>query len=231
MLAELRALDPKPGLRFARGAGRGRGARRARPPRAPTAAGRSSSTPRPCRGCSSNNVYAARVRGGDAAARAFISECSASASWLVRSLEQRARTILKVATEIVERQERFFSRRGRRAPAADPARGRRAGSGCTNRPSAGSRPASTSSCDQGCFEFRFFFSSAIQAVAGGEAFSAAAVQERIRGLVAGRAGRRGRCRTTKSSRSSTARGLILRGGRLRNTVKEWASRHRWSAGA
>ena len=47
-----------------------------------------------------NNVYAARI-GGDAAARAFISECSASANWLVRSLEQRARTILKVATEIV----------------------------------------------------------------------------------------------------------------------------------
>ena len=38
-------------------------------------------------------------------------------------------------------------------------------------------------CDQGCFDFRFFFSSAIQAVSGGEAFSAAAVQERIRGLV------------------------------------------------
>ena len=39
-------------------------------------------------------------------------------------------------------------------------------------------------CEQGCFEFRYFFSSAIQAVAGGEAFSAAAVQERIRALVA-----------------------------------------------
>ena len=56
-----------------------------------------------------NNVYAARIRGQDAATRAFVSECSASASWLVRSLEQRARTILKVATEIVERQDRFFS--------------------------------------------------------------------------------------------------------------------------
>ena len=45
-------------------------------------------------------------------------------------------------------------------------------------------------CDQGCFEFRYFFSSAIQAVSGGEAFSAAAVQERIRGLVQARAARR-----------------------------------------
>jgi RNA polymerase sigma-54 factor len=41
------------------------------------------------------------------------------------------------------------------------------------------------SCDQGCFDFRFFFSSAIQAVAGGEAFSSAAVQERIRGVIGG----------------------------------------------
>jgi RNA polymerase sigma-54 factor len=38
-------------------------------------------------------------------------------------------------------------------------------------------------CDQGCFEFRYFFSSSIQAVAGGEAYSATAVQQRIRGLV------------------------------------------------
>jgi RNA polymerase sigma-54 factor len=44
------------------------------------------------------------------------------------------------------------------------------------------------SCEQGCFDLRFFFSSAIQAVAGGEAFSAAAVQDRIRGLIGGEGG-------------------------------------------
>ena len=124
MLAELRALDPKPGLRFARGADRGDGARRPRAPRAPTAPGRSSSTARRCRGCSSTTSTRRRPA-ATRATRAFISECSASASWLVRSLEQRARTILKVAREIVERQERFFALGRRRAAAADPARGRR----------------------------------------------------------------------------------------------------------
>jgi RNA polymerase sigma-54 factor len=183
MLAELRALDPKPGLRFAR------------PPvesavpdvhvrRAPeggwTVELNSETLPRVLM----NNVYAARVRGHDPAARAFISECSASASWLVRSLEQRARTILKVATEIVERQDRFFS--GGVAELR-PLTQRAVAGKLGLHESTISRVATGKylACDQGCFDFRFFFGSAIQAVAGGEAFSAAAVQERIRGLVQG----------------------------------------------
>lgn len=40
--------------------------------------------------------------------KVFLSECLQSASWLTRSLDQRAKTILKVAGEIVRRQERFF---------------------------------------------------------------------------------------------------------------------------
>ena len=40
--------------------------------------------------------------------RTFLSECLQSANWLTRSLEQRAKTILRVATEIVRQQERFF---------------------------------------------------------------------------------------------------------------------------
>ena len=131
-----------------------------------------------------NNVYSVRLRRGDAASRAFVSECSAGASWLVRSLEQRARTILKVATEIVQRQERFLEPRDRRAQAADPAgRGGAARAARINRKSRGGRKIPV--LRPGCFEFRYFFSSAIQAVAGGEAYSAAAVQERIRGLVQG----------------------------------------------
>src|SRR5690606_37350096 len=56
-----------------------------------------------------NNVYAAGFAAGrDSETRAFISECRSSASWLVRSLEKRARTILKVATAIVRHQGRFF---------------------------------------------------------------------------------------------------------------------------
>lgn len=40
--------------------------------------------------------------------KTFLSECLQSASWLTRSLDQRARTILTVATEIVRQQEGFF---------------------------------------------------------------------------------------------------------------------------
>lgn len=180
MLAEIRALDPKPGLRFTE-------------PRVEVAVPdvyvrrggggtftvelNAETLPRVL----TNNVYAVRV-GGDAATRAFISECSASASWLVRSLEQRARTILKVAKEIVEWQERFF----RQGPLGlRPLTQRAVADKLSLHESTISRVAAGKfmACELGCYDFHFFFSSAIQAVSGGEAFSAVAVQERIRALV------------------------------------------------
>ena len=180
MLAELRALDPKPGLRFAgvrieakvpdvhvRRAGDGTW----------TVELNGETLPRVL----VNNVYAASA-GGDARTRAFISECGASAGWLVRSLEQRARTILRVAREIVERQERFFAL----GVAGLRPLTRRAVAGRLGlHESTISRVAAGKfiSCEQGCFDFRFFFSAAIQGVEGGEAFSASAVQQRIRGLI------------------------------------------------
>ena len=123
MLAELRALDPKPGLRFARARVEVKvpdvHVRRAADGTW-TVELNSETLPRVL----VNNVYAASA-GGDARTRAFISECGANAGWLVRSLEQRARTILKVAREIVVRQERLPDvGRGRAAP-AHPARGGR----------------------------------------------------------------------------------------------------------
>jgi RNA polymerase sigma-54 factor len=187
MLAEIRALDPKPGLRFARETPQA-----AVPDvhvrRGPGGAWivelDSATLPRVLM----NNVYAARVGGPgaptDSATGAFISECRSSARWLVRSLEQRARTILKVATEIVERQDRFFSGG---VSGLRPLTQRAVAGKLGLHESTVSRVATGKyiSCDQGCFDFRFFFSSAIQAVSGGEAFSAAAVQDRIRGLVGG----------------------------------------------
>jgi RNA polymerase sigma-54 factor len=183
MLAEIRALDPKPGLRFAREAVRAA---------VPDVHGRrgpggawiveldSETLPRVLM----NNIYAVRVGGHDAATAAFISECRASARWLVRSLEQRARTILRVATEIVERQDRFFSGG---VSGLRPLTQRAVAGKLGLHESTVSRVATGKyiSCDQGCFDFRFFFSSAIQAVSGGEAFSALAVQDRIRGLIGG----------------------------------------------
>jgi RNA polymerase sigma-54 factor len=129
-----------------------------------------------------NNIYAARTMPGDGAAQAFISECRSSASWLVKALEQRARTILKVASDIVTHQERFFSLGvSELRPLTQKVVADRIGlhESTVSRVAAGKFLA----CDRGSFELRYFFSSAIQSVGGGEAYSAAAVQDRIRELV------------------------------------------------
>jgi RNA polymerase sigma-54 factor len=49
--------------------------------------------------------------------KTFVSDCMATANWLVKSLDQRAKTILKVSSEIVRQQDGFLAYR-RRAPAA-----------------------------------------------------------------------------------------------------------------
>jgi RNA polymerase sigma-54 factor len=55
--------------------------------------------------------YHARVSGSarTEADKTFLSDCMASAGWLVRSLDQRARTILKVSSEIVRQQDGFLT--------------------------------------------------------------------------------------------------------------------------
>ena len=182
MMAELRALDPKPGLRFAAAP-----VELAVPDVYVTRMAHggwavelnTETLPRVLL----NNAYAARIGGrADPTARAFISEMSAGANWLVRSLEQRARTILKVATEIVLRQERFFGEGvGQLRPLTQRAVADRLGlhESTVSRVTAGKYLA----CERGSFELRFFFSPSIQALSGGEAFSAAAVQNRIRQLI------------------------------------------------
>ena len=57
-----------------------------------------------------NNQYAARVSGTAAKSedKLYLSECYQKASWLVKSLDQRAKTILKVAQEIVRQQDAFL---------------------------------------------------------------------------------------------------------------------------
>ena len=126
MIRELRAYDPKPGCRFSGDGRRGRHARRVRP-QDRAAAMRSSSTRRRCRGCWST---AAIIRSSSPGRRtrrrrAWLSECLASANWLVKALDQRARTIVKVVSR--DRQAPAGLLRARRVgdEADDPARGRR----------------------------------------------------------------------------------------------------------
>lgn len=187
MLAELRELDPKPGLRF--------NAQQvtvavpdvyvSRGPGGLTVELNTETLPRVL----VDNAYVADIGQGDTNSRAFISECRASANWLVRSLEQRARTILKVATEIALQQERFFTDGvGALRPLTQRVVAERVGlhESTISRVAAGKFLA----CDLGTFELRYFFSSAIQSVAGGEAFSSTSVQDRIRNLVEGEEPRR-----------------------------------------
>jgi RNA polymerase sigma-54 factor len=129
-----------------------------------------------------NNAYAADLDGTDAAAKTFISECSASANWLVRSLEQRARTLLRVSTEIVRRQEKFFDA----GPAEmRPLTRREIAEKLDLHESTVSRVAAGKilSCEQGTFEFRRFFSATIHGLGERDAFSALAVQDRIRRMI------------------------------------------------
>src|SRR3546814_17150934 len=56
-----------------------------------------------------NRRYHAELcRGAAAKSKAWLSEQLAGANWLVRALDQRQRTIVKVASEIVKQQEGFF---------------------------------------------------------------------------------------------------------------------------
>ncbi len=56
-----------------------------------------------------NNTATGIFTGADKNAKSYISERTSRANWLVKSLEQRARTILKVSRAIVNKQADFFT--------------------------------------------------------------------------------------------------------------------------
>ena len=57
-----------------------------------------------------NRTYYHELASGpqDRQSKAWLNECLQSANWLLKALDQRARTIVKVASEIVTQQEGFF---------------------------------------------------------------------------------------------------------------------------
>ena len=115
--------------------------------------------------------------------RLFLSEKLASANWLVKSLQQRAQTILKVAGEVMRRQEGFL-RRG--VGHLRPLILRDIAEAVEMHESTVSRVTANKyiSTPRGLFELKYFFTTAIAGVAG-ESHSAEAVRHRIRGMVAG----------------------------------------------
>jgi RNA polymerase sigma-54 factor len=114
--------------------------------------------------------------------RAYIAECFNKANWLIRSLDQRARTILKVASEVVRQQDMFLARGVRHLR---PLNLRMIADAIGMHESTVSRVTSNKymATPRGLFEMKYFFTSAIPAARGGEAHSAEAVRDRIRELI------------------------------------------------
>ncbi|MBM6594048.1 RNA polymerase factor sigma-54 [Microvirga pudoricolor] len=114
--------------------------------------------------------------------RAFLSECLQSANWLKRSLDQRARTILKVAGEIVRHQDGFF-RHG--VSHLRPLTLKTVADAIGMHESTVSRVTANKAfgTSRGPFEMKYFFSAAIAGATGGEAHASEAVRHRIRQLV------------------------------------------------
>jgi len=114
--------------------------------------------------------------------KAFISECAANASWLIKSLDQRARTILKVASEIVRQQDAFFAKG---VAWLRPLNLKQVADAIDMHESTVSRVTSAKymSTPRGLFEFKYFFSAAIPSTGAGEAHSAEAVRHRIKALI------------------------------------------------
>ncbi|HEX8308050.1 MAG TPA: RNA polymerase factor sigma-54 [Allosphingosinicella sp.] len=183
MIRELRAYDPKPGCRFA-----GNDRIEAAVPDVFVARRgfgwaielNSATLPR----LLVNRRYYAELTGGaDRRSKAWLSECLASANWLTKALDQRARTIVRVCSEIVKRQDGFF-RHG--VAQLKPLTLRQVAEAIGMHESTVSRVTSNKylACDRGLYELKYFFTSGIQSNDGGDAVSAEAVKSHIRTLIA-----------------------------------------------
>jgi RNA polymerase sigma-54 factor len=115
--------------------------------------------------------------------KTFIADCMANATWLERSLDQRATTILKVATEIVTQQDRFLTHG---VSGLKPMTMKSVADAISMHESTVSRIASNKYIltPRGLFEIRYFFTVAISGTGedGGE-YSSESVRQRIRDLI------------------------------------------------
>jgi len=181
MIRELRAYDPKPGCRFS-----GAEAQDVTPDVfvRRTRAGfgvelNSATLPR----LLVNRRYYQELKSGpqDKSSRAWLSECLQSANWLMKALDQRARTIVKVVSEIVKRQHGFFERG---VSAMKPMTLREVAEAIGMHESTVSRVTSNKYllCDRGLFELKYFFGSGVQS-AEGDGAAAEAVKAAIKQLI------------------------------------------------
>ncbi|NNM71517.1 RNA polymerase factor sigma-54 [Enterovirga aerilata] len=185
MLAEIRQLDPKPGRAF------GGGPVQTLVPdvfvrAAPDGSWIVELNPDTLPKVLVNQAYHAKVsrQAKGEAEKSFISECLQSANWLTRSLEQRSKTILKVATEIVRQQDGFFAHG---VAFLRPLNLKTVADAIGMHESTVSRVTSNKAIGtaRGTFEMKYFFTASIPSASGAEAHSSEAVRHRIRQLVEG----------------------------------------------
>jgi RNA polymerase sigma-54 factor len=131
-----------------------------------------------------NQTYAAHVaksRTSDTD-KSFVSQCLQTANWLTKSLEQRAKTILKVSIEIVRQQDAFFAEGVQHLR---PLNLKSIADAIGMHESTVSRVTSNKymSTPRGLFELKYFFTASIAAQSGGQAHSAESVRHKIKLMI------------------------------------------------
>jgi RNA polymerase sigma-54 factor len=114
--------------------------------------------------------------------KTYLADCLQTATWLVRALDQRAKTILKVSSEIVRQQDGFFVKGVQHLR---PLNLKTVADAIGMHESTVSRVTANKymATSRGIFELKYFFTSSIASADGGEAHSAEAVRHRIRQMI------------------------------------------------
>jgi len=183
MIGEIRRLDPKPGLRF------GTTRTQTMVPDVYVRPGpdggwlvelNSDTLPRVLVNQRYYSELSKTIRkDGD---KSYFTDCLQNATWLVRALDQRARTILKVATEIVRQQDGFFTHG---VAHLRPLNLKAVADAIQMHESTVSRVTANKymATNRGTFELKYFFTASIASADGGEAHSAEAVRHHIKQLI------------------------------------------------
>jgi RNA polymerase sigma-54 factor len=131
-----------------------------------------------------NKTYYAEVRNvaKDKESKTFLNEHWQSANWLVKALDQRANTILKVSEEIIRKQEAFFLYG---IEYLKPLVLRDVADAIGMHESTISRVTTSKfmATPRGVFELKYFFSSAINSADGAINYSSESVKAKIRSLI------------------------------------------------
>ena len=114
--------------------------------------------------------------------KGYLADCLQTATWLIRALDQRAKTILKVSTEIVRQQDGFFAHGVQHLR---PLNLKTVADAIGMHESTVSRVTANKymATSRGIFELKYFFTSSIASAVGGEAHSAEAVRHRIKQMI------------------------------------------------